>query len=384
MKSVLQSSTILIVADSANQPHLLQDYLRGFGLNILVAHTGNDGITLAREAQPDIILLDTVLPGLSGFDTCSHLKDHEATRRIPIIFMMGSGSTVDKVRGLTLGAVDFITKPIHFEELIARLKTHLTIQKLQNELEDKNQTLLEEITQREELIAELDAFAHTVAHDLKNPIGVTMTHAQFLDKYGKKLSEEDFQKYAGTIVQNGKKMVNIIDELLLLASVRTEKIAPKPLNMAEIVEETEERLSYLIAENQVDFVTPPEWPIAWGHAPWVEEIWVNYCSNAIKYGGQPPKVELGATIQTDDCIKFWVRDNGMGLTPEARETLFIPFTRLNQVEIDGHGLGLSIVQRIVDKLGGRVGVESDGIPGKGSIFSFYLPLYDATPFPREN
>ena len=358
--------------------------MRGFGLNILVAHTGNDGITLAREAQPDIILLDTVLPGLSGFDTCSHLKDHEATRRIPIIFMMGSGSTVDKVRGLTLGAVDFITKPIHFEELIARLKTHLTIQKLQNELEDKNQTLLEEITQREELIAELDAFAHTVAHDLKNPIGVTMTHAQFLDKYGKKLSEEDFQKYAGTIVQNGKKMVNIIDELLLLASVRTEKIAPKPLNMAEIVEETEERLSYLIAENQVDFVTPPEWPIAWGHAPWVEEIWVNYCSNAIKYGGQPPKVELGATIQTDDCIKFWVRDNGMGLTPEARETLFIPFTRLNQVEIDGHGLGLSIVQRIVDKLGGRVGVESDGIPGKGSIFSFYLPLYDATPFPREN
>lgn len=85
-------------------------------------------------------------------------------------------------------------------------------------------------------------------------------------------------------------MSNIIDELLLLASVRTEKIAPKPLNMAEIIEETQARLAYLIEENQVDFITPPHWPIAWGHAPWIEEVWVNYCSNAIKYGGRPPEL----------------------------------------------------------------------------------------------
>lgn len=382
MKSVLQNSRVLVVADYTSQPDLLHDYLIGFGLNILTANTGESGIAIAKETQPDIILLDTILPGLNGFETCRHLKSIEATRRIPIIFITALGSTVDKVRGLTLGAVDFITKPIQSEEVIARLKTHLTLQALQNELEEKNRSLHEEINKREELIAELDAFAHTVAHDLKNPIGVTMTHAQFLNKYGEKLSSEDFQKYSNTLVQNGQKMVNIIDELLLLASVRTEEVALKPLNMAEIVEETEGRLAHLIEENQANFVTPPEWPIAWGYAPWVEEVWVNYCSNAIKYGGQPPKVELGATIQTDDSIKFWVRDNGPGLTREAQEKLFIPFTRLNQVETDGHGLGLSIVQRIVGKLGGRVQVESDGIPGYGSMFSFYLPFYDTTLFPE--
>lgn len=381
MKSVLHNSTVLIVADNNSQQNLLSDYLIGFGLNLLVANTGERGLILAQNRQPDIILLDTDLPGLDGFETCRQLKGNEVTRRIPIIFMTALGSTVDRIRGLTLGAVDYITKPIQSEEVVARLKTHLTIQKLQNELEERNNSLHEEINRREELIGELDSFAHTVAHDLKNPIGVTMNHAQFLCKYGSRLSPDEFQKYANVIVQNGQKMSNIIDELLLMASVQTEKIAPKPLNMTEIIEETQARLAHLIEENQVDFIVPTSWPIAWGHAPWVEEVWMNYCSNAIKYGGRPPKVELGASVQLDDSIKFWVRDNGVGITTEAQKELFVPFTRLNQIEMDGHGLGLSIVQRIIEKLGGRVEVESDGVPGHGSTFSFYLPLYDATPFP---
>ena len=380
VKPVLPNSTVLIVADNSSQQNLLSDYLIGFGLNLLIANTGENGLTMAQNRRPDIILLDTDLPGLNGFETCRQLKNNETTRRIPIIFMTALDSTVDRIRGLTLGAVDYITKPIQSEEVVARLKTHLTIQKLQDELEERNVSLHEEINRREDLIAELDSFAHTVAHDLKNPIGVTMTHAQFLCKYGSHLSPEEFQKYANVIVQTGRKMSNIIDELLLLASVRTEKIAPKPLNMAEIIEETQARLAYLIEENQVDFITPPHWPIAWGHAPWIEEVWVNYCSNAIKYGGRPPRVELGASIQHDDSIKFWVRDNGLGIAAEAQKELFIPFTRLNQIEMDGHGLGLSIVQRIIEKLGGRVEVESDGVPGQGSTFSFTLPLFDATPF----
>ncbi|MCB0166100.1 MAG: hybrid sensor histidine kinase/response regulator, partial [Anaerolineae bacterium] len=310
MKPVLPNSTVLIVADNSSQQNLLSDYLIGFGLNLVLANTGESGLVLAQNHRPDIILLDTDLPGLNGFETCRQLKNNEATRRIPIIFMTVLDSTVDRIRGLTLGAVDYITKPIQSEEVVARLKTHLTIQKLQNELEERNASLHGEINRREELIAELDSFAHTVAHDLKNPIGVTMTHAQFLCKYGSRLSPEEFQKYANVIVQTGRKMSNIIDELLMLASVRTEKIAPKPLDMAEIIEETQARLAHLIEENQVDFITPSNWPIAWGYAPWIEEVWINYCSNAIKYGGRPPIVELGSSIQQDDSIKFWVRDNG--------------------------------------------------------------------------
>ncbi len=119
---------------------------------------------------------------------------------------------------------------------------------------------------------------------------------------------------------------------------------------------------------------PDTWPVALGYAPWIEEVWANYMSNAIKYGGQPPRLELGATRQVDDMIRFWVRDNGPGLTPEDQEALFTPFTRLDQVRATGHGLGLSIARRIVENLDGQVGVESE--PDQGSLFYFTLPGVD--------
>jgi signal transduction histidine kinase len=118
------------------------------------------------------------------------------------------------------------------------------------------------------------------------------------------------------------------------------------------------------------------WPEALGYAPWVEEIWVNYLSNALKYGGTPAaslRVELGATAQDDGMVRFWVRDNGPGLSPEEQAQLFTPFTRLDRVRAKGHGLGLSIVRRIVERLGGQAGVESQGVSGRGSVFYFTLP-----------
>ena len=119
-----------------------------------------------------------------------------------------------------------------------------------------------------------------------------------------------------------------------------------------------------------------------GHPAWVEEVWVNYISNACKYGGidgQPPRIELGADpIGSENTagitvFRFWVRDYGPGIAPEDQARLFTPFTRLDQVRVRGYGLGLSIVRRIVEKLGGEVGVQSDGVPGAGCEFSFTLP-----------
>ena len=113
--------------------------------------------------------------------------------------------------------------------------------------------------------------------------------------------------------------------------------------------------------------------MAVGYAPWIEEVWENYLSNAIKYGGQPPKVECGYEQLSDRIIRFWVRDNGQGLTEDEQKQLFVPFTKLSQVRVTGHGLGLSIVHRIIQKLGGQVGVESQ--VGQGSTFSFTLPAH---------
>ena len=128
----------------------------------------------------------------------------------------------------------------------------------------------------------------------------------------------------------------------------------------------------MIEETKAQLIIPDIWPEATGYAPWVEEIWMNYISNAMKYGGAPPVVELGGEAVSKKTVRFWVRDNGGGLTTEEQARLFTPFTRLNQAKVEGHGLGLSVAQRIAQRLGGKVRVDSK--PGAGSVFSFTLPV----------
>jgi two-component system, sensor histidine kinase and response regulator len=149
--------------------------------------------------------------------------------------------------------------------------------------------------------------------------------------------------------------------------------------MKGIIAEAQKRLQPNIEESKAEIKMPEQWPTSYGHAPWIEEIWANYISNALKYGGKPPLLEFGSTVEVDGQVRYWLRDNGNGLTDDQRSKLFTPFTRLKQNEVAGHGLGLSIVRRIAEKLGGRVGVES--VMGKGSTFYFTLP---ARPRPTES
>ncbi|MDM8518826.1 hybrid sensor histidine kinase/response regulator [Anaerolineales bacterium HSG6] len=367
---------LMIIVNPNSRLDILYDYLRGFGYDVTTAMNGNVALEMVKETLPDVILLEVSLPGLDGFDVCRELKARPATQNIPVMFMTSSNNPVDKVRAFTLGAIDYITKPIQSEEILARLKTHLTLQNLKSTLEEQNKRLQAEIIEREKLIEELDTFAHTVAHDLKNPLGVTISYAQFLSKYGDQLTPDQLTKYTDIIMKNGHKMTSIIDELLLLASARQEEVELRPLNMGHIANEAQDRLLYIIEEAEAEIIVPESWPTSIGYGPWVEEVWANYISNAIKYGGSPPRVELSALVKDNGMIQFRVWDNGQGLSAEQQSKLFTPFTRLERKKVDGHGLGLSIVQRIIEKLGGNVGVTSPNIPGQGSIFYFTLPQYD--------
>jgi two-component system, sensor histidine kinase and response regulator len=235
-------------------------------------------------------------------------------------------------------------------------------------------------TELEAQNTELDAFAHTVAHDLKNPLSVVSGYAEFLAMYLDQLEPNQLKEAANLAAHSALKAVDIVNNLLLLASTNKEAVELKPLDMATVVQETQHRLRDMIREYQPEIFLPPAWPIALGHAPWVEEVWVNYVSNALKYGGRPPHLEFGgellpivsnSNVITSRPARFWVKDNGPGLTPEEQARLFTPFERLSQVKVSGHGLGLSIVKRIVEKLGGTVGVESAA--GHGSTFYFTLP-----------
>jgi signal transduction histidine kinase len=242
-------------------------------------------------------------------------------------------------------------------EIIERQRMEETLRQRTVELEARNE--------------ELDAFAHTVAHDLKSPVCLITGYVEFLEQHSATMPEEELFGYLRMIAESGYGMSNIIDELLLLAGVRKMEVETMPLDMTRVVDHALQRLAYMIEEYQAEIILPDTWPVALGYAPWIEEVWINYLSNAIKYGGQPPYVELGAMVQSDHMVRFWMRDNGPGLTPEEQGRLFTPFKRLDQVRFRGHGLGLSIVRRIVEKLGGQVGVESE--VDRGCVFSFTLP-----------
>lgn len=235
----------------------------------------------------------------------------------------------------------------------------------------RTQELQKEIEEREKLITDLDAFSHMVAHDLKNPLNGIIGYTEMVLEGGKEALDEKFVHYLEEALRNSRRMGNIISEILTLAGVRRQRATIYPLNMGTIVKEVESRLGYMIEQRSPVIVQPEKWPEALGHAPWVEEVWANYISNAIKYGGNPPHVTLGADPPKERKVRFWVADDGPGLTPEEQARLFTDFEQLGKRSFEGHGLGLSITRRIVEKLGGEVGVEST--PGKGSRFWFTLP-----------
>ncbi len=227
--------------------------------------------------------------------------------------------------------------------------------------------------ERERLIADLGAYAHTVAHDLKNPVGLVVGYAEFLANEWRTLSPDEALNCVQTIARVGHKLDDIIDALLLFAEVQDAEVKVRPLAMGDLVAEMLDRVANLIEQYHAEVIVPDHWPTVIGYRQWVEEVWVNYLSNALKYGGRPPRVELGSDVQPDGTIRFWVRDNGRGITLANQPQIFTRFTRAGSTHAQGHGLGLSIVQRIVEKLGGCIGVESDPATGQGSLFYFTLP-----------
>jgi two-component system, sensor histidine kinase and response regulator len=217
---------------------------------------------------------------------------------------------------------------------------------------------------------DLEEYVHMVAHDLKEPL-VVLAFTSNLITNVPHLTSEELNEYLRQMGLTAQEMKRIINNLLLFAEVSQADAPLEPVHMAEVVASVQDRLSHMIREQQAQIVLPQVWPEAIGYGPWLEEVWANYISNALKYGGRPPYVELGVSDVSDDTLRFWVRDNGTGIPPAVCTHLFssfTPFSRLSDLE---HGLGLPIVLRIVEKLGGQVGVESE--IGKGSLFYFTLP-----------
>jgi two-component system, sensor histidine kinase and response regulator len=391
----MDKATILVVDDTPSNLAILSRFLEQEGFEVRLAAEGTTALAMIKKHIPDLVLLDIMMPGLNGFEVCQQLKHDPATRALPIIFMTSLSSTADKIKGLSLGAQDYITKPFQQMEVLARIRIHLELYTLQKKLCQHNQELEDEINVRRRIEAtlerttaelqaqsmmlrqrneELDAFARTVAHDLKNPVSSIIGLARLTLKqlHGANcLNQAKIERNLELLGQAGAQAYSIIDALLMLARTSREDITLQLLDMATIITRVQERLESLIHERHAQILLPSAWIPACGHASWVEEIWFNYIHNALKYGGTPPRIQLNAHAASDGMVRFEVHDNGLGLEPTACAKLFRPFVRLHHEQSEGHGLGLTIVRQISEKMGGSAGVES--APGKGSCFYFMLP-----------
>ena len=246
-----------------------------------------------------------------------------------------------KSNGKTLGMA-FIT------DISARIKA-------ENELKQRN--------------IELDAYAHTVAHDLQAQLNSIIGFGELL-KNKKELNEEKKKYFADLIVQNGSKMSGIIRNILLYATRGKEELEITEIDMNSVISEALDRIPINDRE-KVSINIEKKIANAYGYAPLIEEVWFNYIVNAIKYGGNPPIIEIGGIKKENGYCKYWVKDNGKGLNEEQMKYIFSDPKKLTSKKIKGHGLGLAIVQRIIKRFDGWVYVESE--LGKGSTFSFYLP-----------
>jgi PAS domain S-box-containing protein len=248
-----------------------------------------------------------------------------------------------------------------------------SISKSEIELRSRNKQLLKEIERNEKLIEDLDSFAHTIAHDLKNMLGGIYSSSEILVDSYKEGNMDMIKEISLMVKESASKTIQITDELLKLATTGNREVPKEPIEMQQIFEQAKGQVTNLISEHEATIEVATTLETVQAYGPWIIEVWMNYISNAIKYGGTPPKITVGSKKLDNDQVKFWIRDNGDGILPENQKLLFNKHTRLSPGKSFGYGLGLSIVKRIIEKMGGTVGVKSSGKKGEGAEFFFILP-----------
>lgn len=377
--------SILIVDDTPVNVAVLAEHLVGQGFSVMVAQDGEEGIERALFAPPDLILLDVMMPGIGGFETCRKLKSLDATKDIPVIFMTALSDIGDKIAAYKLGGVDYVTKPFHAEEVLARINTHLSLQAMRRQLLAQNRQLQQEITVRQkaetvlaqrsqELVrsnAELEQLAYVASHDLQEPLRMVASYVQLLEqRYGGKLDAEAHE-FIGFAVDGVKRMQALIDDLLTYSRVGT-KAKPLQATHCNAVLKTVLQALRLAIEESGAQIQCAAMPAVQGDAAQLTQLFQNLLANAIKFrGAQAPLIEVRVEPE-DEFWRFEVKDNGIGIAPEYFDRIFVMFQRLhNRTRYPGTGIGLAICKKIVERHGGRIWVESE--PGQGSIFKFTLP-----------
>ena len=234
-----RQKSIVIVDDTPENLRLLIGMLSEQDYRVRPAPSGELALASIQKEVPDLILLDIMMPDMDGFEVCQKLKSDEQTRDIPIIFISALNEVFDKVSAFAYGGVDYITKPFQVEEVLARVQTHLNLREARQLLEEQNQ--------------ELEAFSHTVAHDLDGLVGTLIGFLDLIPDDGDALTESS-RELLDYATRSAYKIVDVIEELLLLASVRKEDIELAPIDMGAIIDQALSRLGHMVNEYQPEVI----------------------------------------------------------------------------------------------------------------------------------
>jgi len=420
-------ATILIVDDTPTNLGVMVGHLEAQGYRVLIAQDGEEGLQRAELTHPDVILLDVMMPGLSGFDVCRKLKSRSSTREIPVIFMTSLTETRDKVAGFAAGAVDYVTKPLQADEVIARIDTHLKLHAAQTQLEEQNtllamyredlegqvaertaalhesnRRLRAEVAEREraeqqvrrlneelemrvaertaQLSAanrELQAFAYSVSHDLRAPLRVVTGYAtRLLELAGSRLGDEE-RHYLERISGNTDRMSVLIEDLLTYARAGQPTVHAGRVPLEPLVCQLTETFAARIAASGATLEVGSPLAVPLGDATLIGQVLANLLDNALTYRRPEvaPRIRLSASPD-GDMVLLQVADNGIGIAPAYHARIFEVFERLHSAdEYPGNGLGLAIAAKAARLMGGEISVESS--LGEGSTFTVRLPASPA-------
>jgi two-component system sensor histidine kinase/response regulator len=373
------TATVMVVDDVAANLQVMASELERGGYSVVVAQGGEEAIERAELVRPDLILLDVLMPGIDGFETCRRLKSVPATRDIPVIFMTALSDTPQKVAGFEVGAVDYVTKPLDGTEVLARVRTQVALAEMRRQLAARNAQLAQEVAVRQQAEAalqrsnaELEQLAYVASHDMQEPLRMIASYLQLVEQRYQDKLDADGREFIGYAVDGAKRMQVLINDLLTYSRVGTKARPFEPVSLQAVVETALTHLRIAIGETgaRVDVAGPL--PQVRGDVTQLVQLMQNLIANAIKFhGSAPPEVRVDCTDE-GAAWRVCVRDNGIGIEPAYFERIFVLFQRLHgRGAYPGTGIGLALCKRIVERHGGRIWVEST--PGQGSVFCFTLP-----------
>jgi signal transduction histidine kinase len=368
MMSNKNKPLVLVVDDNPQIFQVLGNMLDENGCSPAIAQNGVKALEFVKIKPPDLILLDIMMPDMDGLEVCSKLKQDVATKDIPIIFLTAKLEKKNVIKGLELGAVDYVTKPFNKKELMTRVNTHLKLKATEEQLKKT----VDELKQAN---ATKDKFFSIISHDLMNPFNTLMGMASILANDYDFIGADKRKKFINNILQASTTGYNLAENLLSWSRTQTGKIKVTPviLDLGSIVDRNLEFLESQAKKKNIKIFCCFDNTSVFADANLFDTVIRNLLSNAIKFTPENGKIEISAS-RKNDFVEISISDNGVGIKPDRLDKLFdvgVTQTTMGTSGEKGTGLGLILCKEFVEKNGGSIRVESED--GKGSRFYIHLP-----------